>query len=92
MSLFKLKPDAKVLFEIEDVKIVNYNIKPIDNDNYKGFQIQWVGDIGFGSFTYYKDEEGKEYLDTEGMGREWCLEMLKEIFDMCEVEYDDSEE
>jgi hypothetical protein len=84
VSLFQLKPDAKVLFKVADCQIVDYNIIPTDY----GFIVDWAGDCGFGSFAYYKDETG-EHLETECMGRRWCVEMLKQIFDRCKLDHEE---
>lgn len=93
MSLFELKEDTKVLFKIEGNKIVDYDVIPFINDikKVKGFEISWVGSKGVGSFTYYDYyDDDVQTLDTEFMGKEFCIKFMKEIFNCCEVEYNES--
>jgi hypothetical protein len=84
MGLFELKDDAEILFTIEDNKIVDYTVKA----NKAGFSIDWIGSKGFGGF-YYNIKENK--LDTEFMGREFCIKFMREIFNGAEVEYNEGD-
>lgn len=90
MDLFELKDDVEVLFEIEGNKIVDYDIIPFDDEEngVKGFEITWTGSKGCGGFTYY-NYGNKERLNTEFMGKEFCIKFMEEIFKRCEVEYDE---
>ena len=92
MSLFELKEDAEILFEIEGNKIVDYDVVPFINDvvKAKGFEVKWWGSEGFGSFTYYDYyDDDIQKLDTEFMGKEFCIKFMEEIFNRCEVEYNE---
>ena len=49
-----------------------------------GFAVTWSGSKGFGEF-YYNSENNT--LDTEFMGRGFCIKFMREIFKRCEVDY-----
>ena len=83
-ELFELKDDAEVLFEIEGNKIVDYNV----NVSEDCFILDWVGSKGFGSFVYLPKENR---LNTEFIGREFCIKFIEEIFNHCDVEYNEEE-
>ena len=82
MSLIEVD-EEDVLFEIEGNKIVDYSVETFSN----GFRVYWTGSKGFGSFSYY--DKGK--LDTEYMGRDFCIKFIRKIFESCEVEYKEAD-
>ena len=42
-----------------------------------GFEVSWgTKSAGFGSITFYKDEDGNLKLDSECMSKQFCLEVL----------------
>ncbi len=74
--------DDEVLFEIENNKIISYTVMA---DRY-GFAVSWMGSKGYGEFSYNIE---KDRLDTELMGREFCVKFMKEIFNNASVEYNE---
>lgn len=46
-----------------------------------GFVLQWQGDIGFGEYTIYIDNDGKWHGDSECMDRGEDKSFLKQLFD-----------
>ena len=79
----------ETLFEINGNKIYDYDLWAIDNAEYEGFLVEWTGSKGFGSFAYRADENNKQELETECMGRDFCSKFMKHIFAECEVDYKD---
>ena len=72
------------LFEVNGKKIYSYRVSFHPNAVVIGYN----SSIGFGEFTFYRDKNtGDLKLDTEFMGREFGLELLKKIFERTEVEY-----
>lgn len=55
------------------------------NKNYPnmlGFQLHWTANIGFGDLSFYYDYVKKEWeYDSECMGKEFCMEILKKWLD-----------
>ena len=45
-----------------------------------GFVIQWSGDIGFGEYTIYVDNDGKLKGDSEYMDRDKDKAFLEQLF------------
>ncbi len=46
------------------------------------FVVNWgTVSAGFGQLTMYKNEEGELEVDTEAMGRSFCVEVLTKLFD-----------
>ena len=77
-----INTDDEVLFEIEGNKIISYTIMA----DRTGFAVNWMGSKGYGEFSYHiKDNR----LDTEIMGREFCVKFMEEIFSNADVEYSD---
>ena len=72
------------LFEVDGKEIYSYEVSFHSN----AIVIGYDSNIGFGGFTFYRDKNtGDLKLDTEFMGREFGLELLKKIFKRTEVEY-----
>ena len=72
------------LFEVNGKEIYSYRVSFHSN----AIVIGYNSSIGFGEFTFYRDKNtGDLKLDTEFMGREFGLELLKKIFERTEVEY-----
>lgn len=54
----------------KEVDIEINDIIPFSNEQYKGFTIQWSGNIGWGEYTiYYDNIEGVWHADSECMDK-----------------------
>jgi len=87
-DLFELDDDVEILFTVGGCKIIDYSVVPFMNPakHVFGFTVHWEGSCGFGEFVYYNYGD-HEKLNTEHMGREFCAEFMKHIFNRCEVDY-----
>ncbi len=74
-----LKPEEISVLDRKTVKVSVDDIVTFD----KGFTIYWQGNIGFGEYTVYKDENGIWNADSECMDSKddrWFLKLLMEDF------------
>jgi hypothetical protein len=47
--------------------------------------VQWNRDgVGFGELTFYV-KDGKLHVDTESMGIDFCLDVMRQVFEECGV-------
>lgn len=64
----------------EEVIVEIVDIEPFTNDTWRGFRIIWTGNIGFGEYTIYREQESEEWHgDSECMDSnddKWFLSLL----------------
>lgn len=70
----------ETLFKLGGIEIINYGIRPIDEDDMRGFNISWEGKQASGEFEYVITNESKTILDTGGMGIRFCRLFMWELF------------
>lgn len=52
--------------------------------NNGGFVLQWAAKrIGFGEISFIIGTDGKYYVDTEALSKEFCNKVLNKFFDSC---------
>ena len=60
-----------------------------DVELYNNFEVHWSKtDVGFGSFQFYTDEDGKLYINNECMSRRFIKQILCDLVDSAELEDD----
>ena len=72
------KPDKDVLCLADGHRIYDIDIK----FHKKGFIVHWVGETGFGTFSYNGED-----LDTEFMGEKYCMDIMNYLFRSANKEY-----
>ena len=61
--------------------MTEHNVKVDEIQGFSnGFVLLWSGDIGFGEYTIYTDEDGKLKGDSECMDRGEKKTFLKQLF------------
>lgn len=55
------------------------------NDIYKGIDISWEGNIGFGHLTISQNNNGKIFIDDENMGKDFCKNLFSQLIDSAMV-------
>ena len=70
----------------EEVNVEIDEIEIFKNEEYQGFKLKWVGNIGFGEYTIYQnvDDPEKWKADSECMDYpddKWFLKKLLQSFE-----------
>lgn len=71
------------MLDRKEVKVSVDDIVPFTGKDSKGFTIEWHGNIGWGQYTIYKDENGIWHADSEYMDSKddmWFLKLLIDDF------------
>jgi hypothetical protein len=68
--------------KIKDLEIIDIQTLKYPNE---GFTISWSANIGFGEIVFYK-EDGKWYIDTECMSKDFCKLVFDKFLENVEIE------
>ena len=77
---------SKFLFELESVYVT-----PFSNEKYKGIEIKWNSNQGFGTYFLYRAKGSSNWIaDSEHMdsneNKNFLLKLLQKFVDEVEVE------
>jgi len=72
-------------YEIEINKIEAF--QPTRFPNNTVINIDWSANVGFGQLGIIINKNGKVFLDTEFMGRDFAKQILNKIVDNADVDY-----
>lgn len=78
-------------FEVNEINLDAYEIKPFVNEMYTGIVIKWDSDIGFGEYTIFKPVDSdqwyaeSEYMDTNE-DKSFIKELMKLFIEKINIE------
>jgi hypothetical protein len=65
--------------EIKNIHIDDVIMWSSNPNNKGGIRIHWSANIGFGVLDIFKKDDGKLYIETETMGKEFALQVLSKL-------------